>query len=69
MAEQPKPSTSHSRDKRTDCLQGGDCAGDPTDGFPLAYEVMARQPPVIAHYTARVSDKIEKTMEKQGACG
>src|SRR5437660_1329019 len=63
MEENPKAQYGHSRDKRTDCLQVVIALVITTDGFPLAYEVMAGN--TSDRTTLRgFLDKIEKTYGK-----
>jgi transposase len=63
MEENPKAKYGHSRDKRTDCLQLVIALVITTDGFPLAYEVMAGN--TSDRKTLRdFLDKIEKSYGK-----
>jgi hypothetical protein len=68
LEENPKAQYGHSRDKRTDCLQGVMARLITPDGFPLAYEVMdgnTRDRTTLRGFL----DQIEKTYGKAKRMG
>jgi transposase len=68
MEPHPKAKYGHSRHQRTDCLQVVIALVITTDGFPLAYEVMAGNTGDRAR-SAGFWTRSKRSMEKQNGCG